>query len=254
VDANTLVLTADFEGWFVSTDGGASFRFSPTEPPELAGLSSPGGVRIDCVDGCLLTVDGTAVDTPFAGGVATAAKGAGRLWAATAGAGAPRTVVSADGGRTWSDVPVPAHPAGEVERVRLSASPDGSEVWLVGWPRLSAGGIGQRAPLRRKDVGVPVLWRWDGQAWLAQGTVGAPASAQHPYSVAPIGGELVAAVGPSGLSLVDGAWHSSELVPVPEWVSTLADGTIFAMTSGGVYYLGTRTGRTVNWARVTVNL
>jgi hypothetical protein len=149
---------------------------------------------------------------------------------------------------------VPAHPAGGVERVRLSATPDGSEVWLVGSPRLTAGGIGQRAPLRRKEMGVPVLWRWDGQAWLAQGTVGAPASAQHPYSVAPIGGGLVAAVGPDGLSLVDGAWHRSELVPVPEWVTTLADGTIFAMTSGGVYYLGTRAGRTVSWAQVTVNL
>jgi hypothetical protein len=255
VDAMTVVLLDEPVGWHVSTDGGASFRFSPglADPPELDRLYHPGRVRLECNDGCAVVVDGSVVPTPLAGVVSAAAGGAGRFWAGAVLAGEASTVVSDDEGRTWTDVPVPEHPAGPVERVRLSIAPDGSDVWLVGYPPLAAGGVGQRAPVRRKDVGVPQLWRWDGQAWQVRGTVGAPAARQHPYSVAAIGGGLVAAVGPGGLWLVNEAWHGTELFPVPEWVTTLADGTIFATgPTSGVYYLGKREGRLVSWVRLNL--
>ena len=257
VDARTVVLLSEPDGWYVTTDGGASFRFSPGEqqPPELDRLNQVGPAGMRCDDGCHLTVRGSRVDPGLAGDLSAVQHAAGAVWAATVDHGVPRTAVSDDGGVTWRSVDVPAHPGGgAVFRLGLPVSPDGTEVWLVGTPVPAGGGVGQRAPRRRKEGGVPMLWRFDGQAWQVQGLVGAPAATPFPYSVAAIGAGLVAAVGPDGLSYVDEAWHDADLMPRPEYVTVLGDGTIFAPgPSSRVYYFGRRDGRDVSWTRLDLS-
>ena len=255
VDAQTVVLLAEPDGWYVSTDGGASFGFRPgmQEPAELDRRFHPGPVRLACDDGCWVSVNGTRVETGLTGSVNGVAEGADRLWVAGVADGAAQAAVSGDGGQTWRRVDVPAQVAGGLSRVVLSVSPDGADVWLVGYTDPAAGGIGQRAPLRRKDVGVPLLWRWTGDAWAIQGTAGRPTEQQVPYSVTAIGGGLAAVTGPGGLSLVDEAWHPTGMRPGPEYVTALPDGTVFAPApTSHVYYLGTRVDRAVTWVRLSL--
>jgi hypothetical protein len=151
--------------------------------------------------------------------------------------------------------PPPAHPGGSPYRVEVSASPDGHDVWLVGYLSSAGAGVGSVAPSRRKDVGVPLLWLRVGGRWVPKGVIGAPTPTLDVYSVTPIGGGLAAVAGShASFFLVDAAWHPVDLSPRPEWVSTLRDGTVFAIApTNRTYYLGTRTGSTVRWVQVALD-
>jgi hypothetical protein len=254
VDARTIVLLAE-PGWFVSTDGGASFQPRPDSPapPELAGLS--GDFGLDCTAGCSVARRGGPVNQPGLPGVlssATEVGTGGPVWAVSMHDGAPRSAVSEDHGATWRPVDVPAQAGGQPDRMTVIAG--GSDVWLVGYLGGDSGSLGRAIPLRRKNIGMPLLWRLVADRWLPQGTVDAPRPGQDVYSVASIGGGLAAVAGPPGLFLVDAAWHQVDLFPRAEWVTTLRDGTIFAAgPTNQTYYLGIRTGSAVNWIQVVVS-
>ena len=267
VDARTIVLLADPYAWYVSRDGGATFSQRPDDPapPELDSLQSP--YRLDCADGCVIKrYDGhssTLLAQPTLPGDLGAVIQAGdSLWAASLDAsGTPFTATSRDGGKSWQRRDVPAHDGGRPTRVNLQVSPDGGDVWLVGYLvgpipgyHRVGGGLGSALPLRRKDLGVPLLWLREGDRWVPKGTVGAPEPSQNPFAVAAVGGGLAAVTGPHGLALVDGAWHEIQMSPRPEWVTALRDGTVVAAApTNGSLFLGRRSGRDLSWVEVAVS-
>jgi hypothetical protein len=283
VDVRTVVLLAEPFGWYVSTDAGASFALRPSEPApsELDALGG-GAYRLDCEAGCVLTKHGGTVTQPGLPGELGAvtevspqtgspaepgaADTAAVVWTASLDSGSEsgdvagrgntvRTAVSRDQGRTWRRIDPPAHPAGTSARVSLTSSPDGRDVWLIGYSGGGVGGVGAVAPQRRKETGVPLLWLLAGDQWVVKGTVSAPPPSLEVFSVAAIGGGYAAVQGPRGLSVVDVTWHPVDMFPRSEWVTTLRDGTVFATApSNRTYYLGTRTGSAIRWIQVILEV
>jgi hypothetical protein len=256
VDATTVVLWAEPYGWYVSRDGGATFtaRSDDKSPPEL-NLHDP-RFHLYCEFGCVIKDSQTSkkVADPGVPGVLTAVAQAGStLIAASADGNRAYTAFSTDNGATWQRRDVPDHPGGRPMRSELRVSADGKDVWLIGYPGTGAGGAGALAPRRLKELGVPLLWLLDGQAWVAKGTVGAPAPTPEPFSVAAIGGGLAAVQG-HGLALVDDAWHPVAMSPPAEWVTSLPDGTVavYAPTAATAY-LGQRSGTDVRWTKIVLS-
>jgi hypothetical protein len=263
VDARTIVLLAESVGWYVSTDGGATFSYRPMQPApsELDAISGT-SFGLDCATGCALSRTGGPVNQPGLPGVLgavaevrrpTGPAKPGAVWAASLDGGSARAAISADQGRTWRRLDPPARPDAPLARVGLTISADGRDVWLIGYPGGGVAGMGTVAAQRRKESGVPLLWLLAGDRWIAKGTVGAPEPSLDPFSVAPIGGGLAAVQGHRHMFLVDDSWHPSDLAPQCEWVSTLRDGTVFATApSNRTYYLGTRTGSVVRWIQIVL--
>jgi len=275
VDSRTLVLLAEPYGWFVSSDGGATFQARPAEPapPEIDAIYSPyslGAFRVYCEKRCVLRrYDGarsTMLPQPNLPGELGAVVSAGdMLWITSLDSKlTPYTAFSRDGGMTWQRRDVPEHPGGRPTRVDFRVSADGRDVWLVGYLAGPIPGYHSAAfvpsvtslgavALRRKDVGVPLLWLLSGDRWVSSGTAGAPTPSDMPYAVAAIGGGLAAVTGPHGLALVDATWHPIDMTPRPEWVTTLRDGTVAASASrptSGTMFLGRREGRGLSWVQV----
>jgi hypothetical protein len=262
VDARTIVLLRE-PGWFVSTDGGASFqaRAGESSPAEMDGLS--GEFQLDCESGpCAVRHRGSPVNQPDLPGALTGVAevhiGApdSPVWTASMDNATPYTAVSRDRGATWQAVAVPEHPAGRPSRLAVTSG--GGDVWLVGYVDLPAAAMGSIVPLRRKETGIPVLWRLDGGRWIARGILGAPStdSAQFGlgvYSVAAAGGGFAAVAAPTGLYLVDNNWNAVELSPRVGWVNTLRDGTVFAAaTDNQTYYLGSGSGSSIRWIQLVL--
>lgn len=262
VDARTIVLLRE-PGWFVSTDGGASFQARPDgiQPPELDTLS--GEFQLYCEPSpCAVLYRGSRVKPPDLpgelSGVAQVHNGQpdSPVWTASMHDGQPHSAVSQDRGATWKTVDVPDHPAGRPSRLNLTSG--GGDVWLVGYVDRSTAALGTVVPLRRKETGVPVLWWWDGDRWVPRGIVAAPSTSSPPfehgvYSVAAVGGGLAAVAAPAGLFLVDNAWNAVALQPRIEWVTTLRDGTVYgAASSNQTYYLGTRSGSSIRWSQLVL--
>jgi hypothetical protein len=255
VDASTIVLLADPYGWYVSRDGGATFDARPSSPaPAELGLHES-RFRLACEFGCVIKDSQTSkqLDDPPIPGVLSAVASAGpRLIAAAADGKRAYTAFSTDNGRTWQRHDAPDHPGGRPERAELRVSPDGHDVWLLGYRGSATGGTGTLAPTRRKALGVPMLWLLQGDHWVVKGTAGAPSPSPEPFSVAAIGGGLALVQG-HGLAIVDSAWHPVEISPPAEWVNALPDGTVavYAPTNATVY-LGTRSATQITWARVVL--
>ena len=265
VDANTLIISStSTTGSWVSADGGRTFRRDPSlTPPEMAGMMR--GFPVGAYDGKVVVDYFQPTMRPVAnqpelpgGGVWAAVQGAGtRLVAASAerAGDTAYTAISEDGGRTWRRLDAPHQDlAGPLDELRLVASRDRADIWLLGYATVPAGGVGSTVRVR-KNVGLPVIWRLDGDRWVSKGTVGRPApKPMDTYSLAPIGGGLIAVAGPHGLALVDDAWTMASIFPRVEWVSTLPDGTVVASAAFGnaTVYLGQRSGREVRWTQVTL--
>lgn len=273
VDARTFMIYAEPYGWYVTADGGRTYRHDPPDPtsqylpPEYERIwQNPAGpFTLDCADEpCAVSrieAAGAVTRLPrqptMTAPVRALATAGGLLWVAGTDADRrPQVQVSADQGNTWRSVALPAQPAyGErgLDWVEVRTSSDSADVWLVGYPG-DGGTAGAAAPLAAlKVVGMPVVWRAQGDAMVAKGVIARPTPGQNPalYTAAAIGGGMLAVSGPGCLCLVDDAWIS---VPTPqpiEFIRTLADGTIYgsAITNKTVY-LGTRTGREVAWVEV----
>ncbi len=264
LDARTIALEVTDEGWYVSRDGGATFRFvtGPQYPPEIGVYDARYLARphAECEYTCRIVANGTLL-TPGLPGRSTAATEAdGVIWAASLDGVGGHTALSRDRGRTWQPRDVPTHPMGAPTLLDLRVSVDGRDVWLVGYlgefgGRL--GGMGSVLPVRRKEGGIPLLWLFEGDRWVPKGTVDPPDPNRERYNsfeVAAIGGGLAAVAGPHGLNLVDTAWRRVDLRPGAASVGLLPDGTIFAANDRHtVFYLGTRTGSEIGWVRLIID-
>jgi hypothetical protein len=276
VDARTLLLNVEPYGWYVSSDGGRSYRHDPPDPTgqflppeyELTRRDPSRAFRLDCADACVvarLDKGGTATTAPhqptMPASTSGLAEGAdGRVWVAGLdGAGRPHVQVSADRGGTWRSVTPAAQGAhgggadGAFDWLELQASPDRTDVWLIGYPRVSAGGGASALGAALKVVGMPLVWRVAGDGLVAKGVLARPTPGPDVpfYTVAPIGGGLLAVSGPGCFCLVDDGWLRSPTPQPIEHLRVLTDGTVVgnAITNQTVY-LGTRAGRNVSWVEV----
>ncbi|MGK5444822.1 hypothetical protein ACSNN7_23760 [Micromonospora sp. URMC 105] len=230
-----VTLLAEPHGWYTSTDGGASFVRSDGEPP--AWRAAQGRFQLIEATGRVGEWDGAALRPlaaqPAVPGLNTVASSADLVVAAGVGDEGPNAAVSTDRGRSWQRSPVPA-PDGTVAVLRATVAPDG-QVWLVG---------------ERSDrMDFPALWRWQGR-WES---VPAQSYPSRIRSVAPIGSGRVAVTGPYGAGVVADGRYTPVAWPVgPEhYLTTLADGTVFARGPGEVV-LGTGAGMDRRWVRVAV--
>ena len=184
----------------------------------------------------------------------------GVVWAATLDGAMANSAFSRDRGRTWQPRDVPPHPIGTPNRLDLRVSPDGGDVWLVGYLDETggrAGGSGSPLTVQRKGDGLPVLWLFEGDRWVPKGTVNPPKPSPDPYvqyTVAAIGGGLAAVAGPDWFVLVASGWRTVDATPPVDYVSTLPDGTVFGVNAQHLaVYLGTRTGSEVRWAQLLLD-
>jgi hypothetical protein len=276
-DARTFMIDAEPYGWFVTADGGRTYRHDPPDPtsqylpPEYDRIwpDTARHFRLDCSnDSCLVSrveASGTVTQLPKqptmpASVRALAEAPDGRVWVAgTDPTGRPVVQLSADQGSTWRSVTLPAQGTyggqgeGGFDWLELQTSPDGADVWLVGYPRQIGGGGTALPPASLKAAGMPVIWRASGDTMVAKGLTARPTQGQEVplYTVVAIGGGLLAVSGPGCLCLVDDAWIAAPTPQPIEFVRVLADGTVFgsAITNRTVY-LGTRTGRDLAWVEV----
>jgi hypothetical protein len=161
------------------------------------------------------------------------------LWAVTADAGKVYAAVSLDRGSTWQRRdPSPA--AGVMVRPRLTASPDGKEIWISA----------------EQDAGTTALWRYD--TVLGTWLVAPPANPRPRLSdVIAVGANRLAAVADNGFGYVvdDGTrWALARQGLFNRFVglALLTDGTLMARTDNGEIWLGVGTGSDRHWIDVTV--
>ncbi|MET8906147.1 hypothetical protein [Micromonospora sp. NPDC004551] len=234
-----LVLLAEPYGWYISTDGGATFVHSAGAEP--AALVAARG-RFQVVErlGAVGEWDGATLRPlpaqPAVPGLNTVGHSGDLVVAAGARDGRPYAALSRDAGRHWESTPL-SWRGDEVGVLRVVIAPDGG-VWLVG---------------ERPDrTGFPPLWRLvAGLEWALVRAVGHPAQAR---SVAPLGAELVAVTSPDGVGVVAGGRYYRVDWPLngEHYLTVLADGTIAAR---GPDDLVLGTGWTANrrWVRVVLD-
>ena len=264
LDARTIVLETGEEGWYISRDGGATFRFTGTrEPPELGEYRtrSSAGSYITCGIGCgVLVVDGVVQTPGLAGQSGVAIDAGGVVWTAAVDGATASSAFSLDRGRTWQRRDVPPHPIGTPNRLDLRVSADGRDVWMLGYHDETGGRVGafgSTLPVRRKGGGFPLLWLFEGDRWMPKGTVNSPKPSPDPYvqyTVAAIGGGLAAVAGPDLFALVSDVWRTVDLTPRVGLVTTLPDGTVFGANAQHLaVYLGSRTGSEVRWVQLILD-
>jgi hypothetical protein len=276
---DTVMLSAWPNDWYISGDGGRTFRHTRLStpgdvPPEYleAFEYSPGPYRLRCAtDGCLVVErrsDGRTVAVPAQPEPGTQdltmlrVDRQGRIW--VVGLDAKRTPVAAmspDGGRTWQTRNPPVQGTGTTYAMaRFMASADGADLWLVGStePHGTTGARFGRSAALRKEIGLPDLWRLDGDAWVSQGRAASRPDAKlaggKPSSVAPVGGGRALVAGGSYTWLVDDEWTPVELPTTPGYLGVLRDGTIHFGGDSQTRYLGTWDGSAFRWIRVVLTV
>jgi hypothetical protein len=274
--ADTVMLSAWPNDWYISADGGRTFRHDRRGtlgdvPPEyLEAYEYPQGpYRLQCAnDGCLVVErqpDGRTVTVPTQPRPGTADITAlrldrqGRIW--VLGLDAKRSPVAAmspDGGRTWQTHNPPAQAADATYvMARFVTSADGADLWLVGSRDAHGTGTARfgRSTALRKEVGLPDLWRLDGDGWVSVGTAASrPDPKPSPSSVAPLGGGLVLVASGRDTWLVGDGWTPVELPTAPGYLGLLRDGTIHFGVDAHTRYLGTWDGSALRWVRVVLTL
>ena len=166
LDARTIALEVTDEGWYVSRDGGATFRFvtGPQDPPEIEVYDSRYIARphAECEYTCRIVANGTLLRPGLPGRSTAATEADGVIWAASLDGVGAHTALSRDQGRTWQRRDVPTHPMGAPTRPRPAR--------LGGRTGRVAGGLPRR--VRRTA-------RWNGV-----GASGAPQGRRDPPTVA----------------------------------------------------------------------
>ncbi|MET8832309.1 hypothetical protein ABZV78_00100 [Micromonospora sp. NPDC004540] len=234
-----LALLAEPYGWYTSTDDGASFTHTTTDPPPVL-VGARGRFQVIEGLGEVGEWDGRRLrplaTQPSVPGLKTVGQDGDLLVAAGAAGERPYAAISRDQGRTWRATPVPALD-GEVGVLRVMLAPDGG-MWLVG---------------ERPDrTGFPALWRFAGPAsWERVRADGHPAQAR---SVAPIGAGLLAVTGPGGVGVVAGNRYYRVDWPLTadHYLTVLADGTIAARGPDDVI-LGTGWTANRRWIKVVLD-
>lgn len=242
VRGNTLILFTETDGWYFSTDGGATFRHEGPSTETPYAYNEAFGRYQSCCD-----ADDRRRVVEYAGGrmrpvpsqppipdVGPVAATGATLYAAGLTDGRPRAAVSSDRGRTWRETTVAGGVDG-LDMLQLLVSSGGEHVWLMG---------------TRSRFGFPSLWLYDGQGWRPSGTTGHPLEY---LSAAALDDGSVAITGPSGAGVVAGGSYRATDWPVGDgWIFGLPDGTIFSEADGAVW-LGVGNGTDRRWIKVVLS-
>jgi len=226
--AGQLALLAEPQRWYLSDDGGRTFRPSAVDP-------LPAEYEICCDREPEREVLRSGRPLPAAPDLSqpltsVLARPGRDLWVA----GAEGTAVSGDDGRSWTNVVVPGRQP-DVTRLTLQASADNEDVWLL------AGTVAPRA--------YPQIWRLDGGAWLPVEAAGHP---RDSISAAAVGGGALAVSTPSGIGLVapGQGWRPTDW-PARGLLRTLRDGTLLAHDDlTGARWLGPGGGTRRAWIKL----
>lgn len=235
-DGGTILLLAEPDGWYRSTDDGRTFvSVPPAAYPALFGrYGLEGGNQVvEYADDQRWLLPRRLPLTGEALGIEETARGG--LWVVALERGRPVLAYSPDGGRTWRREEVPGR-VGWLETAWLEVSPDRTNLWLLGQP---------------SSAGWPLIWRFDGARWREQPVANHPGSLQDVVAVG-FGVLLVSRAGGGGL--VDGRGYRESSWPLAgSYLRVLRDGTLMAAGSadGGVA-LGIGTGLNRRWIRVTL--
>lgn len=243
-DNGAVMLLAEPYGWFISRDGGLTFRQTgdAEHPPDdyytLPGrfqlwYSSTDPVRV--VEYAGGRPHGVPVQPPLPAVTDVKYDESGRLWAAGVDAGRPAVALSGDAGRTWQRQQVPGR-GDPVERVSLQMSAGASDVWLVAQENQDA---------------FPQLWLFDGERWQERSVADHPA---YILSVAALGSGALAMTLPRGAGLVQGRTYWGTDWPLDGgMLRVLPDATLLASKGpGGEVFLGLGHGVHRQWVHVLV--
>jgi hypothetical protein len=239
-----VMLLAEPYGWYLSRDGGLTFRHTgdAEHPPDdyytLPGrfqlwYSSTEPVRVvEYVGG---RSRGVPAQPPLPVVTDTKYDESGRLWAAGVAAGRPVVALSRDAGRTWQRQQVPGS-GDPVERVSLQISAGASDVWLTAQSAQDA---------------FPQLWLYDGERWQDRSVANHPA---YISSVAALGSGALAMTLPGGAGLVQGEAYWGTDWPLDGGaLRVLSDETLLASKGPyGEVFLGLGHGIFRQWVHVLV--
>jgi hypothetical protein len=246
VNANgAVVLLAEPYGWFLSRDGGRTFRHTgpPGSPPQDY-LAEPGRFQIwesqTEPDRVVEYVNGRRRDLPSQPPIPNGPQSvkydeSGRLWAAGLTDGGGLVVAfSPDHGQTWRRQEVPGQ-AGRFTWVWLEMSADAGDVWLLA---------------QHGEEGFPQLWRFDGAGWVRRPVSGPP---QRVQSVAPLGSGALAVTLLDGAGVVDYRYRPTDWPLAGAHLQVLSDGTLMADRAlPGEVLLGLGHGTSRLWVQVIV--
>jgi hypothetical protein len=257
VDDRTLAIHAIGKRFYLTTDGGATFKqYSNLSPPEVAqaAIADSGGYSLRC-PGATGFEDGAssvecerpelvrlgsapaplAMSYTLPGKVQQVLRGGdGRLWLVSLDGDRTRVAYSTDDATaTWTELEPVAGRDTEISAARLTASPDGQEIWLV-----SSEGKG--------------LWRLEGTRFEPR--TGLP-DEFYAHNVVALGGGYLAVAsghdaGPGGF------WHDGTFTPIgnlrTSYVEVPPDGTVvFRDADDGGWLVGTGTGADRDWVRLS---
>lgn len=265
-----VVLLAEPHSWYVSRDAGASWQPRPYDAsghPPVEYHSAYGRYHLDCPDSggrCAVrdwaAGDSSRRDVP---GELAAARSLtntrdGRVWLSGVDGGRIVTAVGPAGG-PYRRIAVSGQRGRAVWNARVAISADGRDVWLVADQEPAGGGGGgggyAMRGLARKGTGLPLLWRYQGEAWVPYPVTGVEEKPNQPYSVAPAGGGILVLAGPERTGYLDGgAYSPAPGAPRLDWVGQLPDGALFGRDNRpGVTYLSPGTGTPRAWTTVEVH-
>jgi photosystem II stability/assembly factor-like uncharacterized protein len=226
--AGQIALLAEPRSWYVSPDGGRTFRPAATEP-----LAAEYQICCDQEPDREVLRSGRPLRAApdLSGPPASMLARPGRdLWVAAA----TGTAVSTDDGRSWTTVAVPGR-APAATRVTLQASADNEDVWLL---------AGTAAP-----QAYPQIWQLDDGAWLPVEAEGHPADS---ISTAPVGNGALAVSTRAGIGLVAPGqqWQPTDW-PARGHLRTLSDGTLLARDDlTGAWWLGSGGAGRRDWLKI----
>jgi hypothetical protein len=226
--AGQVALLAEPRHWYLSSDGGRTFRPSAVDPlPAEYEICCDREPEREVLRSGRPLPAAPALSQPLTSVLARPGRD---LWVA----GAEGTAVSGDDGRSWTTVVVPGRKA-DVTQLTLRASADNEDVWLL------AGTVAPRA--------YPQIWRLDGGAWLPVEAEGHP---RDSISAAPVGGGALAVSTPSGIGLVapGQGWRPTDW-PARGLLRTLRDGSLLARDDlTGALWLGPGGGARRAWIKL----
>lgn len=243
-DDGVVMLLSNPYGWYLSRDGGLTFRRTgPPESPPQEYFADAGRFQVwnpgNAVRRAVEYVNGhrrdLAAQPPFASGPTDVERDeSGRLWAVGIEDGDAVAALSRDDGRTWRRLDVPGRD-GWLVSAWLEISAGGGDVWLLA----SAG-----------PSAFPRLWRFGGEGWVSMPAVGAPSRI---LSIAPVGGGALAVAEPDGAGLVNYRYWDTNWPLAGAQLAVLADGTLMASRAlAGEIFLGLGHGLDRRWVQVSL--
>jgi hypothetical protein len=242
---DAVMLLADPYGWYLSRDGGLTFRRTgpPGRPPDdyytMPGrfqVWNPGNGPSRVVEYVDRQLQDLPVQPPIADGTTDVKSDeTGRLWVAGLERGKAVAALSRDDGRTWQRQQVPG-PNASLVSAWLEVAAGASDVWLLASPGPPA---------------FPRIWLFNGTGWVEQPATGAPSQMR---SAAALGNGVLAVSVPDGGGLVvPPRYRESDWPLAGANLKVLYDGTLMASREASdEVFLGLGHGVNRQWVQVTL--